>query len=170
MRRDFEHNPHKYLSSNTPGSVQVSASHDPQWKTSLNLFLQLECRVSLHPLGGAEHKTTSFPTHAVSVYCVYTICILFLFFSTDFSDWSWLLIRISNRRCCLKRQTKQASVEVRLKRFNSTAIEFNVDFNHYSRTLTVFCVQEFAVERAYLIRKETLQVCSRLSNLNRAQL
>jgi len=32
--------------------------------------------VSLHPLGGAEHKVTSFLIHAGSVY---TTCVLFLF-------------------------------------------------------------------------------------------
>jgi hypothetical protein len=61
-RRDIEHNPHKCL-SNTPSCVQASASQppDPHWKADLIFILQVGCRVSLHPLGGAEHKTTSFP-------------------------------------------------------------------------------------------------------------
>ena len=40
-------------------------------------ILQVGCCMSLHPLGGAEHKTTSFPFHAGNVY---TICVLVLFF------------------------------------------------------------------------------------------
>jgi hypothetical protein len=66
IRQDIdEHNPHKYL-CNTPGGVQVSASQlpDPYWKAFLVFILQVgssrRC-VSLHPLGGAEHKTASFP-------------------------------------------------------------------------------------------------------------
>jgi len=60
MRRDIEHNPHKYLGNN-PGGVQASASQppDPHWKASLIFILQVGYCVSLHPLGGAEHNTTS---------------------------------------------------------------------------------------------------------------
>jgi hypothetical protein len=62
MRQDIEHNSHKYL-SNTPGGVQASASQppDPHRNISLICTLQVGCCVPLHPLGGAEHKTTSFP-------------------------------------------------------------------------------------------------------------
>jgi len=62
IRQGVEYNPHKYL-SNTSGGVQASASQppDPHWKSSLTCTLQVGCCVSLHPLGGAEHKTTSFP-------------------------------------------------------------------------------------------------------------
>jgi len=62
-RRDFEHNPYKYL-SNTPGGVQAFVSQPPgsHWRTSLIFILQVGCCVSLHPsFGGAEHKATSFP-------------------------------------------------------------------------------------------------------------
>jgi len=54
-------NPFKYL-SNAPGA-QASASQPPDrhWITSLNCTLQVGCCVSLHPLGGAEHKRTPFP-------------------------------------------------------------------------------------------------------------
>ena len=62
MRQDIKHIPHKYLSS-TPGDLQAFASQppDPHWKASLIFILRVRCCV-LHPLGGAEHKTTSFPT------------------------------------------------------------------------------------------------------------
>jgi hypothetical protein len=60
MRRDIENNPHKHM-SNTPGGVQASASQPliPHWKAPLILFSRWDV-VSLHPLGGAEHKSTSF--------------------------------------------------------------------------------------------------------------
>ena len=66
MRRDIEHNPHKCLSNN-PGGVQASASQpsNPTWKVFLNFVFQVGCCVSLHPLGGAQHKTTSFPNPCV---------------------------------------------------------------------------------------------------------
>jgi len=35
--------------------------------------------MSLHPVGGAEHKTTSFPLPVLPLVSVYTIYILFLF-------------------------------------------------------------------------------------------
>ena len=69
---------HNYL-SNTTGGVQASASQppDPHWKPFLIVILQVERCVSLHPLGGAEHITTSFlnPCRG-SVYIFF-----FLFFS-----------------------------------------------------------------------------------------
>jgi hypothetical protein len=77
MRQDIEHNPYKYPSY-TPGGVQASASQppDPHRKTSLICTLQVGWCLSLHPLGGAEHKTTSFPIHAGGVY---TTCVHFFF-------------------------------------------------------------------------------------------
>ena len=62
-RDDIEYNPHYYLSS-TAGGVQDSASQPPEPHSKITLFFILHlvgCFVSLHPLGGAEHKTTSFP-------------------------------------------------------------------------------------------------------------
>ena len=76
MRRDIKHNPHKYL-INTPGSVKSL----PGWRSPhivtivkplppnhliptgylLLYFLHVGCCVFLHPLSGAEHKTTPFP-------------------------------------------------------------------------------------------------------------
>jgi hypothetical protein len=66
MRQDIEHNPHKYL-SNTPSGMQASASQppDPHWITFLIFILKVGCCVSLHPLGGAEHKTTFFPNNNI---------------------------------------------------------------------------------------------------------
>jgi len=67
VKLDIQHNPYKYL-SNTPGGVQASASQPPTPPTEkLLLFiftLQVGCCVSLHPLGGAEHKQHSFQIHA----------------------------------------------------------------------------------------------------------
>jgi len=62
MRQDIKHNPYKHL-SNTPCGVQASGSQppDPHRKAPLIYMLQVGCCVFLHPLGGAEHKTTSFP-------------------------------------------------------------------------------------------------------------
>ena len=55
--------PPKYP-SNIPGGVQASAYQplDPHCKASLVFILQVGCCVSLHPLGGAEHITTCFPS------------------------------------------------------------------------------------------------------------
>jgi len=68
MRRDIDHNPHKYL-SNTPGGVQASASQPPDPHCSY-FILQVTCCVSLHPLGGAELKTTSFPSFMLVVFAL----------------------------------------------------------------------------------------------------
>jgi len=64
MRRDIEHkNPYKYL-SNTPDGVQASASQPPDPTEKLLLIQFSRCGVlclCIHWVGGAEHKTTSFP-------------------------------------------------------------------------------------------------------------
>ena len=60
MRWDIERNPHTFL-SNTPGGVQSGfcpQSPDPHWEASLIYSPGGMFCVSLHPLGGAEHKTT----------------------------------------------------------------------------------------------------------------
>jgi len=70
-------NKNQYL-SNSPGSVQASASQppDPYWKASLNFILQVGC-VFLHPLGGADHETTPFPHTYVPVVVTLSALILY---------------------------------------------------------------------------------------------
>jgi len=60
MRWDIEHNPYKYLSNN-PGNVQASVSQPlvEHLIPTDKLFFKWDV-VSLHPLGGAEHKSASF--------------------------------------------------------------------------------------------------------------
>ena len=61
MRRDIEHNPHKYQ-RNALGGVQASASHPPapHRKAPLICMLHVGCYMSLRLSGCAEHKTASF--------------------------------------------------------------------------------------------------------------
>ena len=82
MGRDIEHNPHTYL-SNTPGSVQASASQppDPHCKVFPVFSPGGMLCASLHPLGGAEHKATSFPNPCRK--CLHTLRSLTYLVQTD---------------------------------------------------------------------------------------
>ena len=91
MRRDTEHTPQKHLSNTFWSAGFASQPPDPHWKASPNFILKVGCFVSLHPLGVAGHKTTSFPTltHAVSVYA---ICVLFPFRYRKYAVMGWAII------------------------------------------------------------------------------
>jgi len=103
MRRDIEHNPHKYL-SNTPGGVQApwSTTNEtnhliPTEKPLLILFSRWDV-VSLHPLGAAEHKTTSIPIPCQQrLHHLRSFSFLFIFSMRWMSRWR--MLRSLGRRC-----------------------------------------------------------------------
>jgi hypothetical protein len=44
-----------------PGRFRFTKQQTEVFKNVNEVILQVKCCVPLHPLGGAEHKTTSFP-------------------------------------------------------------------------------------------------------------
>jgi len=61
-------------------NLTLTSPPDPHRKASIILNIQVECCVSLHSLGGAENKTTSFP-NPCRCYLHYLRSFYFLFYT-----------------------------------------------------------------------------------------